>query len=127
MADSDSLVVGLTRLVTVSVSGRIALIVHVLCVASIDHLYRVAIDSVGVVPLAGVRHIIACPSFDCWPTARQRTLDSVDGEESIAHVTLHILIRVGVAVLLGHVLVERSYLGGSALGIEVLILLHLRR
>jgi hypothetical protein len=32
-----------------------------------------------------------------------------------------------VAVLLGYVLVERSYLSGGALGVQVLILLHRRR
>ena len=55
-----------------------------------------------------------------------RPLNGVDGEEGIAHVALHVLVGVGVAVLLGHVPVEASDLGGCALRVEILIL-HLSR
>ena len=103
------------------------LVVHILCVARIDHLYRVTFDGVGVVPFVGVRHMIASPSADSRLSARQRALYIVDSKESIVHVSLHILIRVGVAVLLGHILVELPYLGDGALGIQILILLHRRR
>ena len=48
---------------------------HVLCVARIDHLYRVALDDVGVVPLVGVRHVETLPSADGRPAAGQRALD----------------------------------------------------
>ena len=95
--------------------------------ARIDHLYRVALDDVGVVPLVGVRHVETLPSADGRPAAGQRALDGVDGEEGVAHVALHVLIGVRVAVLLGHVLVERPYPGCRALGVQVLILLHRRR
>ena len=100
---------------------------HVLCVACIDHLNRVALDNVGVVPFVGVCHVVVNPSAEGWFAARQRALYVIDGKKGIVNVTLHVFIRVSVAVLLGHILVERPYLGGSALGIQVLILLHLRR
>ena len=100
---------------------------HVLCVACIDHLDCVALDDVGIVPFVGVRHMVAIPTAEGRFAARQRALDGVDGEESVAHISLHVLKRVGVAVLLGYVLVERPYLSGGALGVQVLILLHRRR
>lgn len=103
------------------------LFVHILCMARIDYFYRITLNDVSIVPSVSVRHVVARPTADGRFAARQRTFDGVDGEESIAHVTLHILIRVGVAVLLGHVLVKRPYLGCGALGVQVLILLHLRR
>ena len=100
---------------------------HVLRVAGIDHGDGVALYLVGVVPLVGVRHVVASPSTDGRAAAGQRPLYGVDGEEGIAHVPLHILVGVGVAVLLGHVPVEASYLGGCALGVEILILHTPRR
>ena len=103
------------------------LLPHVLCVACIDHLDCVALDNVGVVPLVGVRHVVASPSADGRLSARQRALYVVDGKEGIVYVTFHVLIRVGVAVLLGHVLVERPYLSSGTFGVEVFILLHLRK
>ena len=90
---------------------------HVLRVACIDYLYRVALDSVGVVPLVGVRHMVASPTAEGRFAARQRALDGIDGKEGVTHIPLHVLIRVGMAVLLGHVFVERPYLGGGALGV----------
>ena len=103
------------------------LLVHILCVACINHLDCVVLDDVSVVPLTCVRHVVARPFAEGRFAARRRALDGVDGKEGIAHVPLHVLKRVGVAVLLGHVLVERPYLGGGALGVQVLILLHRRR
>ena len=104
-----------------------ALLVHVLRVARINHLYRVALDDIGVVPLAGVSHVVAGPSVEGRLAARQRALYAVDGKEGIMHVPLHVLKRVGVALLFGHVPIERPYLGGGALGVQVIILLHRRR
>ena len=100
---------------------------HILRVACIDHGDGVALYLVGVVPLVGVRHVAARPSANGGTAAGQRPLNGVDGEEGIAHVALHVLVGVGVAVLLGHVPVERPYLGGGALGVQILILLHRHR
>ena len=83
----------------------------------INYFNCITLDNVGVVPLVGVRHMVASPTAKGRFAARQRALDGVDGEESVAHISLHVLKRVGVAVLLGHVLVKRSYLGGGALGV----------
>ena len=103
-----------------------ALLMHILRVACIDHGDGVALYLVGVVPLVGVRHVAARPSANGGTAAGQRPLNGVDGEEGIAHVALHVLVGVGVAVLLGHVPVEASDLGGCALRVEILIL-HLSR
>ena len=97
-------------------------LVHILSVAGIYHRNGVSLDGVGVVPFVGIRHVVALPSADGWAAARQRSLYGVDGEESIAHVALHIFVRIGVLVILGHVPVETSYLGSCTLGIEILIL-----
>ena len=94
--------------------------------ASIDYRDGVAIYRVGEVPLVGISHVAARPSANGGTTAGQRPFYGVDGEEGIAHVALHVLVGVGVAVLLGHVPVEASDLGGCALCVEILIL-HLSR
>ncbi len=70
---------------------------------------------VSVVPFVGIRHVVACTSAKGRLAVRQRALDGVDGEKGVAHVPFHVLIRVGVVVLLGNVLVERPYLGSGAL------------
>ena len=103
------------------------LVVHILCMACVDHLYCVIFDDIGVIPFVGVRHVIAIPSTKGRFATRQRALNVVDGEEGIVYVSLHVFKRVSVAVLLRHVLIERPYFGGGALGVQVLILLHLRR
>ena len=90
---------------------------HILRVACIDHGDGVALYLVGVVPLVGVRHVVASPSAKGWSAPRQRFLDGIDVKEGLAHVSFHVLKRVGVAVLLGHVLVKRPYLGGGAFGV----------
>lgn len=90
--------------------------------ARIDYGDGVTLDSVCVVPFVSVRHIVVRPSADSGAAAWQRALDGIDGEEGIAHVTFHVLIRVSVAVLLAHISVEGSNLGGSTLGVEILIL-----
>ena len=99
---------------------------HVLRVAGIDDGDGVALDGVSVVPLVGVGHVVARPSTDGGTTAQQRLLYAVDGEEGIAHISFHILVRIGVTVLLGHVPIERPNLGGCTLSVEILIL-HLSR
>ena len=66
--------------------------------------------------------MISLPSADGGTAAGQRPLYGIDGEESIAHVALHVLVRIGVAVLFAHVPVKASYLGGSTLSVEILIL-----
>ena len=48
---------------------------HVLRVARIDNLYRVAIDDVSIVPLSYVRHVVVRPSAYGRLAARQRALD----------------------------------------------------
>ncbi len=68
------------------------LLVHVLRVAGIYDGYRVALDSVSVVPLVGVGHVVARPSTDGWTAARQRPLYGVDGEEGIAHIPFHVFV-----------------------------------
>ena len=100
---------------------------HILRLAGIDYRNRVALYLVGVVPLVGVRHVAARPSADGGTAAGQRALYGVDGEEGVAHVPLHVFIGISVAVLLGHVPVEASYLGGCPLGVEILIMLPFRR
>ena len=97
-------------------------VVHILCMASIDHRNGVALDGVSVVPLVGVRHMVACPSTDGGTTTWQRPLYGVDSEEGIAHVALHVFVGIGVLVLHGHVPIETSYLGSRTLGVEILIL-----
>ena len=79
---------------------------HVLRMTRIDHRYHIPLYCIGVVPLVGVRHMVASPSAKGRLATRQRTLYGVYGEEGIAHVSFHILIRVGVAILFGHVFVE---------------------
>ena len=44
------------------VGSSVRLLVHILCVACIDHLDRIAFDDVGVVPLVGVCHVVASPT-----------------------------------------------------------------
>ena len=100
---------------------------HILRVAGIDHGDRVVLYLVGVVPLVRVRHVAARPSADGGTAAGQRPLYGVDGEEGVAHVPLHVFIGISVAVLLGYVPVEASYLGGCPLGVEILILHPSRR
>ena len=91
---------------------------HILSVACIDHFNRVTLNRVGVVPFAGVCHVVARPSAEGRLAASQCALYGVDGEESIVYVALHVLIRIGVAVFFGHVLVERPYLGCGLFGEE---------
>lgn len=67
-------------------------VVHILRVAGINYGNSVALYGVGVISLMGVCHVIACPSADGRTAAWQRFLDGIDGEESIAHVPLHILV-----------------------------------
>ena len=90
--------------------------------AGIDYRNRVALYLVGVVPLVGVRHVAARPSADGGTAAGKRPLYGVDGEEGVAHIALHVLVGVGVAVLPGHVPVEASDLGGCVLGVKIFIL-----
>ena len=92
----------------------------------IDDSDGVALDGVSIVPLVCVSHVIALPSTDCGVTAWQCLLYAVDGEESIAHVPLHVLVRICVAVLLGHVRIERPDFGNCTLRVKILIL-HLSR
>ena len=99
----------------------------ILCVAGIDHRNLVILDGVGIIPFVGVRHVVAFPSADGRTAAWKRPLYGVDGKERIAYIALHVLVRIGVAVLLAHVSVETSYLGGCTLGIEILILHGSRR
>ena len=56
-----------------SVDGYAAccLIVHILCVAGINHSYRVTFNSVGIVPSVSICHVIAVPSADGGTTPRQ--------------------------------------------------------
>ena len=105
----------------------IGLFVHILCMARINYLYRVTFNDVGVVPLACVCHVIARPSADGRTSTRQCTFYSVDCKECSAHVAVHVLVRVGVTILLGHIPVERPYLGCGTFGVQVLILLHRRK
>ena len=84
---------------------------HVLRVTGIYDGNRVAFDSVGIIPLVSVCHVVARPSADGRAAAWQRPLYGVDGEESIAHVPFHVFVRIGVAVLLGNVPIERPDLG----------------
>ena len=102
------------------------LLVHILRVAGIYHGYRVALNSISVIPFIGIGHVIVFPSTDCWTTTRQCLFYGVDGKEGITHVAFHVLVRIGVAVLLAHVSVEASYLCNCTLGVEILIL-HLSR
>ena len=97
-------------------------VVHILRVAGIDHRNGVSFDGVGVVPFVGIGHVVALPSADDRVAARQRSLYGVDGEEGITHVTLHVLVGIGVLVFLGHVPIKTSYLGCRMLGVEILIL-----
>ena len=41
------------------VGSSVRLLVHILCVACIDHLDRIAFDDVGVVPLVGDTYTVA--------------------------------------------------------------------
>lgn len=102
------------------------LFVHVLCVAGINNGNRVALDGVGVIPLIGVRHVVARPSADSGTAAWQCSLNGIDSKKGITNIALHILIRIGMAVLFAHVLVEGSNLGSCTFGVEILIL-HLSR
>ena len=97
-------------------------LLHVLRVAGIDYGDGVTLDGVGVVPLIVVCHVVAFPSVDGGPAARQCTLYGVDGKEGITHVSLHILIRISMTVFLSHVAIEGAYLGDRALGVQVFIL-----
>ena len=99
---------------------------HILRVAGIDNGDDVALDGVSVVPLVGVCHVVSFPSADGGTTARQRSFYGVDGKESIAHVPFHVFVRIGVAILLGHVPIERPDFGSRTLRVEILIL-HLSR
>lgn len=87
------------------------LLVHVLRMAGINDDDGVALDGVSVVPLVGVGHVVALPSADGGTTLWQRPLYGVYGEESIAHVPFHVFVGIGVAVLLGHIPIERPDLG----------------
>lgn len=104
-----------------------SLLPHVLRMAHIDNLNRVVLYRVSIVPLIGVRHVVASPSADGRFAARQCALYCIDGKEGVTHVPLHVLIRVSVAVLPGHIPVERPYLGHDALRIQILILLFHHR
>lgn len=73
---------------------KTGLLVHVLRVADINDSDGVALDDVGVVPPVGVRHVVCRSSADGGPAARQCAFYSVDGKEGIAHVSLHVLIRI---------------------------------
>ena len=103
------------------------LLVHVLRMAGINDGNRVALDGIGEIPLVSVCHVVALPSTDGRAAAWQRPLYGVDGKERIAHVTFHVFVRIGVAVLLSHVTVEGSDLGGCTLRVEILILHLFRR
>ncbi len=100
---------------------------HVLSMTGIDHYNDISRYNICVVPLIGVRHVVASPSADGRFAARQCALYCIDGKEGVTHVPLHVLIRVSVAVLPGHIPVERPYLGHDALGIQILILLFHHR
>lgn len=93
---------------------------HILFVASINNNYRVAFYGVSVVPFVGVCHIVVRPSADGGFAAGQGFLYGVDGEKCLAYVSLHIIIRVCVAVLDRHISVERPYFGSGTFGIEIL-------
>ena len=95
---------------------------HVLRVAGIDYRDGVAIDAVGVVPTLGVRHIEAFPSADGGFPTEERVLDAVDGEDSVADIAFHVLEGISVAVLAGHIAIERADFAGSPLGEDVFIL-----
>ena len=89
------------------------------------HIYNgdgVTLDSIGVVPFVGIRHVVSLPSANGRAAARQCTLYGINCEERITYVSLHIFIRVGMAIFLSYVFVERSDLGSGTLSVEVLIL-----
>ncbi len=83
---------------------------HVLRVAGIDNGNRIALNGVSVIPLVSIGHVVARPSTDSGTTTRQRPLYGIDSKESITHVTLHVFVRIGMAVLIGHIPIERSNL-----------------
>ena len=90
---------------------------HVLCVAGIYDRDGVALYGVGVVPFVSVRHVVAFPSAYGRTSSWQRTLDGIDGKESIAHVPFHGLIRIGMAILVSHIFVEGTDFGGGSFGV----------
>ena len=74
------------------------LLVHVLSMASVNHGNGIALDGIGIIPFAGVGHVIPPPSADSWFTARKCALDGIDVEDGVADVALHVFERVCMAV-----------------------------
>ena len=98
------------------------LVVHVLRVAGINNDDGVAFDTMGIIPFVGVGHEIAFPSGDCWLAPWQRSFYGIDIKDSVTNVSLHVFIRISMAILQSNVLVECPDFLYSPLGINVLIL-----
>ena len=98
------------------------LLVQILCMTCINNHNGVTIYCVSIIPFVGICHIEIFPSANGRSAAWQRALYGINGEKSIAYIALHVFIGIRMAILLSYVSVERTNLGGSTFGIEILIL-----
>ena len=85
-------------------------VVHVLGVAGIYNDYGVAIDDVGIIPLAFVGHITAFPSGNGRFPSQKCLFNLEDGIIGIVSVLMHQLLGVRMLVLLGDIAIKRDYL-----------------
>lgn len=86
--------------------GRRNLFVHILCVAGIDYSDDVTINGISIVPFVGIGHIKAVPSANGRLTAWQCPLYSIDIEDGIAYIALHVFKRIGMSVFQGNIPVK---------------------
>ena len=82
------------------------LLVHILLVTSILYGDGVTIDGVGIVPVAGMSHVVALPSGYGWQSAEQRHFNLPTIINSAMHIPLHIVKRKCVLILQQHMCIE---------------------
>ncbi len=80
---------------------------HILCVTGVNDNDGVAFNYIGVVPFIGVRHVVTRPSADGRFPTWQGSFNSIDIEDGVTDVTLHVFKRVGVTILQRNIPVER--------------------